>query len=331
MMKGLFLLNEIRAIFFLLLVGLFVVSCGKSKKEKSQKMIKKILFIYSLFFILIPGGLSAQDVQDEKYTFNLDGRERIYYLHFPEKLAEKAPLVFVFHGYGGSAKKMIDYSKMNAVADQNGFAVCYPQGVYGSDNKNSWNAGYSNPDVDDVKFISSLARHLQEAYKLSAENTFATGMSNGADICYVLACRAPDVFSAVAPVAGCMMESTFNACKPLRPVPVFEIHGTDDDITLWNGDPDYSEEYGGYKGVRETFNFWMGINQCNELQRDILPDKVKDDKSFIVREMYSSGVNGNQVWLYTLVGGKHDWPGSWGNMDMDSAEEIWIFFKQFIK
>jgi polyhydroxybutyrate depolymerase len=156
-------------------------------------------------------------------------------------------------------------------------------------------------------------------------------MSNGGDICYVLACRAPDVFSAFAPVAGCMMESTFNTCNPQKPLPIFEIHGTNDDITFWNGDKNYSEVYGGYKGVRETFDFWVNLNKCTSVKRDILPDLNKQDKSFVVREMYADGMEGNEVWLYTLVGGKHDWPGSWGNKDFMASEEIWNFFKQFIK
>ncbi|MEZ7999889.1 MAG: hypothetical protein QMC39_07945, partial [Flavobacteriales bacterium] len=33
-----------------------------------------------------------------------------------------------------------------------------------------------------------------------------------------------------------------------------------------------------------------------------------------------------QVWLYTVNGGGHDWPGAFGNMDIDSSREIWSFF-----
>ncbi len=287
-----------------------------------------------VLFILVLLSLSdvfGQDTEVFQYRFIVDGRERIYYLFIPESLSEKAPLVFVFHGYGGNAKDMIGYSGMNTVANKNGFAVCYPQGVFGSDEKNSWNAGYSNPDVDDVKFITELARYLQVEHDLNPGNTFATGMSNGGDICYVLACKAPEVFSAFAPVAGCMMESTFNTCNPRKPLPIFEIHGTDDDITLWNGDKNYSEIYGGYKGVRETFDFWVKLNKCTNVQRDVLPDLNKEDKSFVVREMYTDGVEGHEVWLYTLVGGKHDWPGSWGNKDFGASEEVWNFFKRFVK
>ena len=40
---------------------------------------------------------------------------------------------------------------------------------------------------------------------------------------YMLACQANDVFRAIAPVAGCMMEEIYNTCDS-SPVPVLEIH-----------------------------------------------------------------------------------------------------------
>lgn len=288
----------------------------------------KSLFLFLL--ILISFTIRAQKVEP-KLTFTIDGRSRVYYLHIPENIEEKVPLVFVLHGYGGTAKELIEFSGMNKVADKNGFAVCYPQGNCGEDGKNSWNAGYSNDNVDDVKFITELAVFLQKKYSLSKQNTFCTGMSNGADMCYVLACRRPDVFSAVAPVAGCMMESTFENCNPSKAIPVFEIHGTDDDITLWMGDADYSEKYGAYLGTQKIIEFWVNHNNCTLSKKEFLPDNNKIDKSFVIAEKYSGNTIRNQVWLYTLIGGKHDWPGSWGNMDIIAAEEIWEFFQQFIK
>jgi len=38
-----------------------------------------------------------------------------------------------------------------------------------------------------------------------------------------------------------------------------------------------------------------------------------------------------QVWLYKLVGGRHDWPGAWGNMDVMISEEIWKFFQEIME
>ena len=33
--------------------------------------------------------------------------------------------------------------------------------------------------------------------------------------------------------------------------------------------------------------------------------------------------------MYEVVNGGQDWPGSWGNMDIESSVEIWNFFSQF--
>jgi len=288
-------------------------------------------FIFLFLFLLGSNENFSQYQTLDEYTYEIDGRTRRYFLHLPENLSKNAPLVFVLHGYGGSAKGMIKFSQMNPVADKNGFAVCYPQGNFGNDNKNSWNAGYSNDDVDDIKFLSSLAHYLQNKYNLSSENTFCTGMSNGADMSYRLACQKPDIFSAAAPVAGCLMESTHKTCIATNPVPILEIHGTTDPITHWKGDPDYSEKYGGYLSIEETVDFWVKKNKCTLLSIDTLQDINIKDGSIVVTKKYAGGIDNHQVWLYTLVGGKHDWPGSWGNMDIIASEEIWKFFKLFLK
>ena len=127
-----------------------------------------------LFALLLIGfGISAFDwpfkMQEGAYSFESAGLQRTYLLHLPKNLANKAPLVFVLHGYGGSAKGMMEYSKMNAVADKHGFAVCYPQGNFGPDKKNSWNAGYSNDAIDDVQFFKQLSSIPSK--KISAESS----------------------------------------------------------------------------------------------------------------------------------------------------------------
>jgi len=292
----------------------------------------------SFFFFLLIGVSCLQTKNaiqktqtSEEHYFEIDGRNRLYYLHLPQQLKANAPLVFTLHGYGGDAKSMMDYSKMNAVADKQGFAVCYPQGNLGADEKNSWNARYSNDEVDDVKFLTALAQHLQKKYQLSSQHTFCTGMSNGADMSYMLACHAPSIFAAVAPVAGCMMQTTFDACTSTLAVPILEIHGDKDEITLWEGDQNYSEKYGPYLGTRDLIDFWVAKNKATHTTLDTLVDLNKTDGSFVVAEKHIGATKENQVWLYKLVGGKHDWPGTWGNMDIQTAEVVWEFFGQFLE
>jgi polyhydroxybutyrate depolymerase len=228
----------------------------------------------------------------------------------------------------------MDYSGLNQIAEDNGFAVCYPQGLIDDWDYAFWNVGYdwhADETVDDVGFSTSLAQYLQAEYNLSTQNTFSTGMSNGGDMSYLLACQASDVFKAVAPVAGCMMTWLYNSCVPLNSIPVFEIHGTDDDVTWWDGaDENNNDGYGPWESVDTTFNFWTQLNSCTEFIIDTLPDIDISDGSYVVSQKNTNVFNNNEVWLYEVVNGGHDWPGAWGNMDISTSEEIWSFFEIFI-
>jgi polyhydroxybutyrate depolymerase len=58
-------------------------------------------------------------------------------------------------------------------------------------NQRFFNVGYpfhQNEKVDDVKFARFLSARLVKDLGLDYNQVFATGMSNGADLCYLLAC-----------------------------------------------------------------------------------------------------------------------------------------------
>jgi len=263
----------------------------------------------------------------------VDGHAREYILYLPDSLPDNAPLVFVIHGFTDNASNMMNWTQMNIVADKNKFAVCYPQGLKDDQGRNFWEVGYDftkNQHVDDVKFLTTLATQLQSKYKLSRDNTFAAGMSNGAEMCIVLGCKAPEVFKAVAPVCGCFMKSTFDAIRISKPVPVFMVNSTEDQTTSWAGDMENAQGWGAYLSVRTTFEFFVSQNACSQVAIDTLPDLNKEDSSYVISEKHSGGIGGNQVWLYTVVNGGHDWPGPSGNMDFKASEAVWEFFRLFI-
>ena len=282
--------------------------------------------------ILLP--LLLVRAQPEPQTFFIGGQERQYYLYLPDGISDDAPLVFVLHGYSGDALGIMNYSGMNQVADDNGFAVCYPQGLSDDWDYNFWNVGYDWHEyetVDDVEFLTELAEYLRGEYDLSRDHVFSTGMSNGGDMSYLLACEASAVFRAIAPVAGCMMTWIYDSCAPANPMPVFEIHGTDDDVTWWEGaDEIFNDGWGPWESVDTTFNFWIQLNGCTDFTMDTLPDINTSDSSYVISHKNTNGVNNNEVWLYEVVNGGHDWPGAYGNMDINSSEEIWNFFTNFI-
>ena len=305
-------------------------------------MIKQItISILSFLFLSL--------IFSEERTFSHKGLERTYLLYLPENLEIEAPLVVVMHGYTSSAKNIMSYSKMNEVADREGFAVVYPQGTIDSQGNAFFNVGYEfnqASQVDDVSFIRELVLYLREEYQLSEKNTFATGMSNGGDMSYLLACTSSDLFSAVAPVAGSMMKDTLDNCNPKKPIPVFETHGTSDRITLFEGDIKNEEGWGSYYGLPETIQFWVDKNNLDKSEYIQITSKRKGYQNDIIFERYWSEDNLNEVWLYKIVDGGHVWPGfrirwwenplAWyymgsGNDDINASEEVWAFFEKYLQ
>ena len=276
-------------------------------------------------------GGSCENNFPEHFEFYHNGLIREYYLYQPIEMSDNAPLVFVLHGYSGSANGMISYTSMNSVADEYGFAICYPQGKSDQSGYNFWNVGYAfhqNETVDDVDFLSTLANYLQNEYNLDPQNTYSTGFSNGGDMSYMLACQASDVFRAIAPVAGCMMEEIYNTCNT-PPVPVLEIHGTNDGVTLWDGDMQNNDGWGAYLSTEDGIDFWIENNGCIRSEDINLPNPVNDGSYIIHRRNYECNEDA-EVWLYEVVNGGHDWPGGSGNFDINSSIEIWNFFEMFM-
>lgn len=275
--------------------------------------------------------LSSSLTAVEYGTFTDGGLQRDYIYYHPSTAPANCPLIFVVHGYGGSAQDIMNYSEFNSVADDFGFAVCYLQGIEDSFGNTFFNVGYdfqNNETVDDVAYVENLSTYLRSTNSLDSTRVFCTGLSNGGDFCYLLACEASETFRAVAPVAGMIMQEILDACNPTNQVSIFEIHGTNDNVTYWNGDPNNNDNWGAYPSIPATIDYW--VNEFGlQLQSTVnLPNIVTNDGSTVTADKYGLPDFCPQVWLYTVDGGGHDWPGAWGNMDIDVSREIWHFFDE---
>lgn len=267
-------------------------------------------------------------------VFEHDGIEREYIYYAPVDLSVGAPLVVVMHGFTSSAENIMSYTEFNKLADENNFAVVYPQGTQDSQSRTFWNVGYKfHADVktNDLDFIAELVSALQAAHSLSKQNIFATGMSNGGEMCYLLACNYPELFGAVAPVAGTMMSNRFEECKPTHSIPMLAIVGNADNTTNYLGDEQNADGWGAYKSIPSIIEFWTNDMEYDALRIDTLPNIVETDSSFVVRSNYTSSKAKNEFLYFEVVGGGHDWPGAWGNEDIDASKEIWNFFKKNLK
>ena len=261
-------------------------------------------------------------------TFEHDGLMRDYILYLPANLQAEAPLVFNLHGYTSNADQQRFYSEMDDVADDNGFAVCYPDGTLDELGAPHWNSGWAS-GVDDTGFLVALAQSLQIEHDLDPERTFSCGMSNGGFMSYHLACEANDTFKAVASVTGSMSVLTEAGCDPSLAVPIFEIHGTLDLVVPYDGQD-------GILSIDDVVSFWANSNGCVSPDEYELDNTSLLDLCTVTVNKYTNCDSGNEVWLYTVNGGGHTWPGAIPigvtgntNQDFEASEEIWEFFNQY--
>ena len=285
----------------------------------------KLFFIISSITLFSSCIKERRDIRGiEKFEY-LD-TDRGYIFYKPDNLAANAPLVFVLHGFGGNAEWIKDYSRMNEIADQNGFAVCYPQGRrVGGNGDTHWNARLSLSTIDDVGFLSSLDQFLQSEHNLNTNKTFSCGMSNGGYMSYTLACEAPNVFKAIASITGTMSgESwdTLNMSAAVIPAtPILHIHGTQDDIVPIDGTMNEEGGWGGAPAVDSIISFWAAQHNTTSIDTLFFPQSTN-------AYHYHSGLDSNKVWYYKIDGMGHEWPEPSTLYGIVASEVVWDFFSK---
>ena len=144
---------------------------------------------------------------------------------------------------------------------------------------------------------------------------------------YRLACELSAIVAAIAPVAGSMGTPEV---MPVSPVSIIIFHGTADEHVLYDGGTplksiDTHERID--NPVSYAVDFWVDFNGCS-------PEATRETSGNIIKETYSGGKNGAEVLLYTVVGGKHAWPGgraAWVGGDrptreISATDLMWDFF-----
>lgn len=282
-----------------------------------------------LFAALMLCNVASAATSKKNQTIQDQGLTRTFHLYIPDNLPAGAPLVFILHGYGGSADAYFNsgtIQKFKTLADERKVLLCYPQAT--QDSKNTgWNVYYpwqiaaaTEMKVDDCEFICTLAKHLQATYNVSTKNVFLTGMSNGGEMCYLMAYRKPKEFAAIASMAGLTLVEMAKRHDYTEPVAFMEVHGTGDTTSRWEGDPVNQYNWGAYLSVPLAVEAVAAANKCMYQETTELPVI----KNRVIRHRYYGAPSGKEVWFYEVRGGKHDWATD----SFDSCTTIMDFFKQ---
>ncbi len=231
------------------------------------------------------------------FSLDFDGVTYGYLVHVPPSYdgTRRTSLVLDWHSLSGSAARQEAATGMDAVADELGFLLVYPDSPDGS-----WNGGtccaFHAPSRDDVGFARALVEEIERTACVNTHRVYSTGMSNGGFMSYRLACEASDVFAAVAPVSA---KVGIPDCAPTRPVPVLHFHGTSDVLM-----PYASSAYSG-EGLSapETAERWASRDGCPA-------SHVTYQSGRETCVEWSPCEDGAAVVLCTDQGGNHCWPGA---------------------
>jgi polyhydroxybutyrate depolymerase len=240
----------------------------------------------------------SANLGDPPGALTIGGLQRTYLVHAP---AGGAPvgLVLNLHGAGMTGGEQAALTDYNAVADQYGFVVAYPDGI-----DLSWadGRGASVPDrqgIDDVGFLAALIDRLSVEYGIPAGRVFVTGMSAGAFMANRLACDRADLISAIAPVSGTL--GTGVPCAPSRAVSVLQIHGTADPVVPYSGGGMI-----GRGGASEIVSapaltgLWAAQDRC--------ASPPTPTPAEVPRLVAAGCAGGAEVVLVSINGGGHIWP-----------------------
>jgi len=257
---------------------------------------------------------------------NAQARRR-YKLYIPSsKGREPAPLVVMLHGCKQTPDDFAAGTRMNELAEREGFLVAYPAQTARDNGANCWNwfdAKQQNRDGIEPALLAGMVRDIGKSHALDPSRIFVAGLSAGASMAVILGATYPELFAGVAAHSGLPMGaahdviSAFSAMQgagdspssdtPRLPVPTIVFHGdADQTVARSNGAGIIDQALQGYA---------ESDLPLRKLQR--LTGAVGGRK--FTTTGYANAGGRNRVEEWVVHGGAHAWFG--GSADGSYTDE----------
>tara|TARA_B100000497_G_scaffold8201_1_gene8652 strand:- start:23 stop:889 length:867 start_codon:yes stop_codon:yes gene_type:complete len=214
------------------------------------------------------------------------------------------PLVFAFHGRGGSNTSWVN--TLNDYTSSGAFIGIYPQGYM-----DCWNLGPEPSNADDVEFVNLIVDELQNYSNLNFNKMYAIGTSNGSGMVNKLAIET-NHFSAISPIVSQLIVS-LPILESTNPVSVFQVNGAADETIPINGGPKFGHIF---LDAYQSAELWASHFSCLE---DPVVNILGDDTLTIFESC-----NENKEVRYLRI--------EYGNHNLNLSilfPEIWEFFQRF--
>lgn len=193
--------------------------------------------------------------------FMVDGVERTAIIVPNSATAPKegSPLVFIFHGHGGTARNSFNRFEVHRHWPE--AIVAYMQGLPTVTRRDpdgglpGWQNAPGMQGDRDLKFFDSVVDWARKTYKIDASRIYAGGHSNGGGMTYALWTARSQMIAAFAPSAAVF---GFKAARS-QPKPALLIVGHGDTIV-----PTANQE--------RTVTVVLNLNQCETTGKPFAPN-----------------------------------------------------------
>jgi len=252
---------------------------------------------------------------------------RQFWVVVPSKMTitDPIPLLLGWHGWTMSCTNIgfcaDQWCDLGSHAERKGFVFVSVCGDGTSFNAGQCCSPANVMNNNDIQLARDIVNLITSQLCIDTAKVWTAGFSNGAMMSEVIGCMAPDVFSAVASVAGVMElggSSGQERCRDAyskaskQQTSVLMVHGNADLVVPWLGNALI-----GYPSQISNLAMWSGMNQCQGSAKQTYSN------GDYTNQVYSVCHGGAQVELLKNFGGGHDWPQ---HSDFDTTLYILGFF-----
>ena len=282
---------------FKILLSFIIISCSNSQLESSKtKTIS-----------------SSEIIINQKINGSEVSRSVLIQAPLEIDTSKDYPVVFAFHGNGGSNRNWINILKK--FTDNGEFIGIYPQGYL-----KSWNLGSEKSTADDVEFTNLIVDEIKNYLNLNFNKMYAIGSSNGSGMVNKLAIET-NHFNAIAPIVSQLMQSM--PIKPsTQPISIFQVNGGKDNVVPINGGPGPGTHV--FLDALDSAKLWASTFDCSSSELKFVGDSFEE---YGVNRLYDfkNCDAGKEVRYLRLENIGHGVTRSYSIL----FDEVWKFFKKF--